>query len=136
RPIIAMSSDDVQAEGFDKVFLKPLNFQQLRQFLQQLDVVPVLDLGLSEELIQLFYQTLAQDTASAINALQQADWQSMARIAHKVKGGAASFGELTLSNLANDLMQLLKSPVTEHTKQQASQHFVSTLQQVGSQVHG
>lgn len=129
RPIIAMSAEAVSNEGFDKILLKPLNIEHLSQFLQCATIEPPVELNLSQDLITLFYSNLDEDISQFSYALEQADLEKIARIVHKIKGGAASFGELTLSSEAGKLLQLLHQQSDTALKQRACETFLTTMYQ-------
>lgn len=129
RPIIAMSAESVSHEGFDEVLLKPLNLKLLSQFLQGAAIEPPIELKLSKALITLFYSNLDDDIIHFSQALQAADFALAARIVHKIKGGAASFGELSLSHKASELLQLLHQQPASTLIQQACEDFLLTMHQ-------
>ncbi len=131
RPIFAMSADDIDDSGFDQVLPKPVDIQRLAELLQQTPQHQPVALILDDELVALFYQNLQQMSAEFNSALKTGQRDSMRQICHKVKGGAASFGEATLSTLADNLQQQLLSDTPLPELAVSCQYFADFLQQFG-----
>lgn len=131
RPIIAMSADEVNETGFDQILAKPIDMTQLAQLLQQTPAQDSVALQLDEELIALFYTNLQQLSSEFALALQLAQRDALRQICHKVKGGAASFGEADLAKLADKLQHQLLSDTPLEELQQSCQYFAQLLQQFG-----
>jgi CheY-like chemotaxis protein len=131
RLIIAMSADDIEAQGFDQVLPKPIDVQQLASLLLQNPGHQPLPLQVDKDLSALFYHNLHQLSIEFAVAWQAAERDNMRKICHKIKGGAASFGETELAKLADTLQRQLMSdtPLPELT--QSCRDFAELLQQYG-----
>lgn len=133
RPIFAMSADDINEDGFDQVLHKPVDIQALAQLLQQTPAQPSVALVLDSALTALFYQNLQQLSVDFAQALHSGQREKLQQICHKIKGGAASFGEMALSDAANHLQLQLLSADTMAQLTSSCQTFAAQLQQFGDQ---
>ena len=133
RPIFAMSADEIDEDGFDQVLHKPVNIQALAQLLQQTQAQPSVALVLDSALTALFYQNLHQLSQEFAQALHSGQREKLQQICHKIKGGAASFGEMALSDTADSLQRLLASAKTMPELMSACQEFATQLTQFGDQ---
>lgn len=115
RPIVAMSANEVTAEGFTSVLKKPLNEQSLRQLLQQETQRPTIELVISDDLRNQFIQSLPLAQQQIEQACLIHDWQELRRLSHKLKGTAGSFGLPDITHAADQLQQALLHN-TEHTE--------------------
>jgi len=131
RPIFAMSADDIDATGFDEVLPKPVDIQHLASLLQQTPQHQPVALVLDENLTALFYKNLQQLSLEFSQALSAGQRDTMRQICHKIKGGAASFGETTLAELADKLQYQLLSDTPLEPLQQSCNYFADFLQQFG-----
>jgi len=132
RPIFAMSADDIADAGFDQVLPKPVDIALLATLLQQTPPQQSIELVLDEELIALFYHNLQQLSVEFRQALTTGEREIMRQICHKIKGGAASFGELALAHQADTLQQQLLSDTPLTQLKQQCQEFADYLQQFGA----
>ncbi|HEY9040914.1 MAG TPA: response regulator [Rheinheimera sp.] len=131
RPIFAMSADDIEDNGFNQVLPKPVDIQLLASLLQQTPQHKSVDLVLDSELTKLFYQNLQQLSIEFNQALSTGQRETLRRICHKIKGGAASFGETTLAELAAKLQQQLLSDIPMDALKHSCQYFAEFIQQFG-----
>jgi len=131
RPIFAMSADNLDCEGFDCILQKPVDIDQLAGLCEKTPQQHKVQLQINSELTSLFYQNLAQLRQDFTTALEQEDFATMRQICHKIKGGAASFGHMDLSQLADRLQQRLASENPESNLVQESRQFLLILQQSG-----
>jgi CheY-like chemotaxis protein len=131
RPIFAMSADSLDCEGFDCILQKPVDIDQLAGLCEQTPQQHKIQLQINSELTSLFYQNLAQLRQDFTTALEQEDFVTMRQICHKIKGGAASFGHIDLSQLADRLLQRLASENPESNLVQECRQFLLILQQSG-----
>ncbi|HEX5792546.1 MAG TPA: response regulator [Rheinheimera sp.] len=133
RPIFAMSADDIADTGFDQVLPKPVDIQHLANLLQQTPQHQPVALVLDNDLTALFYQNLQQLSADFSRALNAGQRDTLRQICHKIKGGAASFGETALTTLADKLQQQLLTDRPMSELAQSCQYFAEFLQQYGDQ---
>lgn len=132
RPIFAMSADSLDCEGFDCILQKPVDIDLLARLCEQTPQRPTVQLQINSELASLFYQNLAQLSQDFTTALQHEDFVTMRRICHKIKGGAASFGHMNLSQLADRMQQRLATEPAESSILQESRQFLLILQHSGA----
>ena len=104
---------------------------RLASLLQQTPQHKSVDLVLDSELTKLFYQNLQQLSIEFNQALSTGQRETLRRICHKIKGGAASFGETTLAELAAKLQQQLLSDVPMDALKHSCQYFAEFIQQFG-----
>lgn len=133
RPIIAMSADAIDDSGFDIVLQKPIDQSILAKLLQQTVPQQSVTLNIDAQLSSLFYQNLRELSAEFDHALQQSERELMRQICHKIKGGAASFGETELASASDQLQRLILSDtpmadIIEHCEQ-----FASLLRRLGDE---
>ncbi len=122
-PIIALTAnvmkEDIQTyveSGCNATVAKPIDqillFRELSQFLNPQTLSekaaedPIADLKASSEfkqLVQSFVDNLPQVIEQLHSAVDEADWQSLGAIAHRVKGSAGSFGYPRLTEFAATL---------------------------------
>ena len=104
--------DAFEAAGCDGFLGKPINKELLKAVvmehlttratqtsstpLQPSTVVEEVD----DEMMAIFYQSMAERKAALIKALSQQDWEEVRNLAHAAKGSAASFGFGPLSEQA------------------------------------
>jgi CheY-like chemotaxis protein len=131
RPIFAMSADKINATGFDQVLPKPIDIAHLASLLQQTPPQQSVELVLDDNLTALFYQNLQQLNMEFCQALQAGRRDVMRQICHKIKGGAASFGETTLAQLADKLQVQLLSDTPLADLHSHCNAFAALLQQCG-----
>ena len=131
RPIFAMSADDIEDDGFDKVLTKPVDIQLLASLLLQTPGHSAVDLVLDDELVTLFYQNLRQLSTEFSQALNAGQRDVLRQICHKIKGGAASFGETVLAELAANLQHQLLSDAPMDELKHSCQYFAEFIQQFG-----
>ncbi|MCH8536577.1 MAG: response regulator [Alkalimonas sp.] len=129
RPIVAMSSDAVTAEGFSSVLKKPLNEQDLQQLLHQETHHPAVELVVSDDLLQEFLQGLVLTQQQLEEARQASDWPELQRLSHKLKGSAGSFGFPQLSNAADQLQRAIQQSQTEARLDVAFRQLVQQVQE-------
>ncbi|MBV2130852.1 response regulator [Arsukibacterium indicum] len=132
RPIFAMSADSLDCAGFDCILQKPVDIDQLAGLCDQTPQQHKVQLQINSELTDLFYQNLAQLSQDFTTALQQQDVTTMRQICHKIKGGAASFGHMNLSQLADRMQHRLANDSPDNTLFQESRQFLLILQQSGA----
>jgi HPt (histidine-containing phosphotransfer) domain-containing protein len=82
-----------------------------------------------EQLRQFFIESLPQDTSSLEQARTQGDWEAVRRIAHQLKGCAASFGFPEITEQAMVLDDLIKSEQAANY-QEACDTLLNTLRKV------
>ena len=131
RPVIAMSADPIDDGGFDIVLQKPVDMAILAKLLQQAIPQQTVALEIDTQLISLFYQNLRELSAEFDHALQQSKRDLMRQICHKIKGGAASFGETELAASADKLQRLIQSDIAMADIINQCEHFASQLSRFG-----
>lgn len=89
RPIFAMSADPVNLEGFTHTLTKPIDNQQLAEVLQQTCAQQPIPLVIDNNLNQLFYKNLHQQSLDFSHALANSYQTEMRQICHQVKGGGS-----------------------------------------------
>jgi CheY-like chemotaxis protein len=129
RPIVAMSADDVEAEGFSSVLKKPLTEQALQQLLQQETHHPALELVVSADLLQQFLQGLILTEQQLEQACQTKDWPELQRLSHKLKGTAGSFGFPQLSKAADTLQRAIQHHHTDAELTTATMQLLHHIQE-------
>lgn len=131
RPIIAMSADPIDDDGFHIVLQKPIDMAILAKLLQQTVPQHSIALEIDPQLIALFYQNLRELSAEFNHALQQSERDLMRQVCHKIKGGAASFGETELAASADKLQRLIQSDTTMANIIDQCERFASQLSRFG-----
>ncbi|MDP5141701.1 response regulator [Rheinheimera baltica] len=131
RPIIAMSADEIPTEGFDLILSKPFDAAMLAEVIQRTAPQKSVPLLIDDELTNLFYQNLSQLRQTFEDALKHSEREVMRQVCHKIKGGAASFGETTLAELAGSLQMQLFSDVALDELLNNCNRFLDALSQTG-----
>ncbi|MGI5309410.1 response regulator [Rheinheimera sp. WS51] len=131
RPIFAMSADAISAEGFTDTLTKPVDNQQLANIVLQTSSQKRIPLVIDETLTELFYENLQQQKIGFQQALTDKNATVMRQICHKVKGGAASFGHIELTDAADELQSLLQQKPLDAPLLLRCQQFSQLLQQCG-----
>lgn len=120
RPIIAMSAEQVTEPGFDLALKKPLQWQDVQQQLVKFKAIPAIVLELPPELKHA-YHAHAQQLFLQLGLLaEQQEWEDFMRIVHQIKGSAASFDLVIISELAHQLQSEWQSIPAEQKKQRAT----------------
>lgn len=106
RPVAAVASGAVRFELVDQQFSWPCHWDLIFAWFNGLTKQRLKTLTVSDELQQMFMQSLVQSAAELEQALQSGDWKTIKHIVHRLKGNAACFGEAQITALANDLQIL------------------------------
>lgn len=117
RPIIAMSAEEVTAAGFDASLKKPLQWPEVQQRLTKFKAIPLLELELPQELKEAYLAHAKQLLQQLVILARQQNWIDFMAIVHQLKGSAASFDLVALSQLADQLQNEWKTiPAGQRTE--------------------
>ncbi|MGY5798980.1 response regulator [Rheinheimera faecalis] len=117
RPIIAMSAEEVTAAGFDASLKKPLQWPEVQQRLTKFKASPSLELELPQELKEAYLAHAKQLLQQLVILTRQQNWIDFMAIVHQLKGSAASFDLVALSQLADQLQNEWKTiPAGQRTE--------------------
>lgn len=130
RPIVAMSANEVDVEGFSAVLKKPLNEHDLQQLLQKETHRPAVELVISHDLQQQFLQGLALAQQQIEQASQTKNWPELKRLSHQLKGTAGSFGFPQLSEAAEQVQRAIQDGQTEAVLTAATEQLLQRIQEV------
>ncbi|CAI3801617.1 response regulator [Rheinheimera sp. MM224] len=119
RPIIAMSAEEVTETGFDVLLKKPLQWQEVQQQLTKFKAIPSLELELPQELKEAYLAHAKQLLQQLVILAEQQNWIDFMAIVHQLKGSAASFDLVALSQLADQLQNEWKTIPAEQRTERA-----------------